>query len=157
NGWSTTARVRPSRPRALTAVRVEIDRAVRDREPEGRADGAFDQANFAAVGAHQFGDDGEPEPNTAGAGRALERFEQMRAGFLRKSRAGVGHLDHDHRAFAPAGDANLIAAGVLALARLERLHRVARESDQHAERLVGLGIDLEAAAGRPDPSARRRR
>src|SRR6058998_1763000 len=60
----------PSRPRALAAVRVEIDRAVRDREAEGRADGAFDQANFAAVGAHQFGDDGEPEPYTAGAGRA---------------------------------------------------------------------------------------
>src|SRR5947209_5658354 len=75
HGWSSTARVRPSRPRALAAVRVEIDRAVRNREAEGRADGAFDEANLTAVGAHQFGDDGEPEPNTAGAGRALERFE----------------------------------------------------------------------------------
>ena len=81
----------------------------------------------------------------------------MRAGFLRKPRAGVGHLDHDHGAFAPAGDANLIAAGVLALARLERLHRVACEIEQHAEELVGIGIDLEPALDRADPAQRRSR
>src|SRR5258707_11527960 len=129
-----------SRPRALIAVRVEIDRAVRDREAEGRPDGAFDEANLAAVRARQFGHDGKAEPDAAGAGRALERFEQMRARFLRKPGAGVGDLDHHHRALAPARDANLIAAGVLALARLERLHRVAREIEQHAEELVGIGV-----------------
>src|SRR5262249_3812973 len=68
-----------SRPCALAAAGVEIDRAVRDREAEGRADGAFDQADLAAVGAHQLGHDGKPEPDAAGAGRALEGFEQMRA------------------------------------------------------------------------------
>src|SRR5262245_65430307 len=76
----------PSRPCPLPAPRIEIDRAVRDREAEGRADGAFDQADLAAVGAHQLGHNGKPEADAAGAGRALERFEQMRAGFFGKSR-----------------------------------------------------------------------
>src|SRR5260370_23051788 len=116
-----------SRPCPLAAPRVEIDRAIRNRQAEGRADGAFDQADLAAVGAHQLGHDGEPEPDAAGAGRALEGFEQMRAGLLPESRAGVGDLDHHHRALAPARTPDLIAAGVLGVARLERLHGGARE------------------------------
>src|SRR5262249_39245639 len=98
---------RRSRPRALAAAGVEIDRAVRDREAEGRADGAFDQADLAAVGAHQLGHDGKPEPDAAGAGRALEGFEQMRARLLREPGAAVGDLDHHHRALAPAREADL--------------------------------------------------
>src|SRR5204862_1706994 len=88
-----TCGCRASRPRALAAPRVEIHRAVGDGQAEGRADGAFDQADLAAVRAHQLGDDREPEPDAAGAGRALERLEQMRAGFLRPSRTGIGDLD----------------------------------------------------------------
>src|SRR2546421_3506345 len=116
-----------SRPCPLTTPCVEIHRTVRDREPERRADGAFDQPDFAAMRAHQLGHDGEPEAHAAGAGRALEGLEQMRAGFLRQPRAGIGDLDHRHRTLAPAGDADLIAPRVLGVARLERLHRVARE------------------------------
>src|SRR6516225_11925035 len=112
----TPATTSPSRPRALAAPGVEIDRAIRDRQAEGRADGAFDQADLAAVGAHQLGHDGEPEPDAAGAGRALERFEQMRAGLLREPWPGVGDLDQHHCALAPAGDADLVAAGVLGVA-----------------------------------------
>src|SRR5262249_54825484 len=64
-----------SRPGAPAAAGVEIDRTIRDRQAEGRADGAFDQADFAAVGAHELGHDGEPEPDAACAGRTLEGFE----------------------------------------------------------------------------------
>src|SRR5262245_47842324 len=70
---------RRSRPCALAAPGVEVDRPIRDGQAEGRPDGAVDQADFAAVGAHQLGHDGEPEPDAAGAGRALEGLEQMRA------------------------------------------------------------------------------
>ena len=51
----------PSRPRPLAAL-IELDRAVGNGEAEGRPDGAVDQPDLAAVGAHQFGRDGEPEP-----------------------------------------------------------------------------------------------
>jgi hypothetical protein len=64
-----------SRARALAAVGVEIDRPVGNGDPEGRADRTLDQADLAAVRAHQFGNDGKPEPDAAGAGRALEGFE----------------------------------------------------------------------------------
>ena len=72
-----------------------------------------------------------------------------------ESRPGVGHLDHHHRALAPAGDADLVAAGVAGVAALERLHRVAREVEQDAEQLVGIGVDHEAALDRADPADRR--
>src|SRR5262249_14445259 len=131
----TIARMRippPSRACAL-APRVEIDRAVGNGDTEGRADGALDQADLAAVRTHQFGDDGKPEPDAAGTGRALEGFEQMFARLCREPRAGVGDLDHHHRALAAPGDADLIVAGVLGLARLERLERVAGKIEQDAE------------------------
>src|SRR6516225_11808290 len=89
---TSASRALASRPCPLPAPRVEIDCAVRDREAEGRADSAFDQADLPAVGTHQLGHDGKPEPDAAGAGRALERFEQMRAGLLGESRPGVGDL-----------------------------------------------------------------
>jgi len=76
----------------------------------------------------------------------------MRARLRRKARAGVGYLDHHHRAFAPAGDAHLVAAGIARRAALERLHRVARDIDQHAEQLVGVGVRHEAALDRADPA-----
>ncbi len=96
-----------------------------------------------------------PRPGAAGAGRALERLEQMRARRARKPGAGVGHLDHHHRALAPAGDADLVAAGIAARAALQRLHRVAREIEQDAEQLVGVGVDHQAALDRADPAHRR--
>ena len=57
----------------------KIDGAVGNGEPQRRADRAFDQADVAAMGAHELGGDGEAKPGAAGAGRALERLEQMRA------------------------------------------------------------------------------
>src|SRR5262249_38756112 len=127
NSCDRVMAVPPSRPHPLAAAAVELDRAVGDDDAKGRADGAFDQADLAARGAHQLGDDGEPGPDAAGAGRALERLEQVRARPLAEPGAGVGHLDHHHRALAPAGDAHLVAAGIARVTALERLHRVARE------------------------------
>src|SRR5438874_9892297 len=98
-----------SRPRALAAARVELDGAVRDGDLEGGADRALNQGNLAAMGAHQLGGDRQPKPGAAGAGRALERFEQMDARLLGNSRPGIGHFDHHHGALPHAGDADLIA------------------------------------------------
>ena len=86
----------------------KLDGAIRDRQAQGGADRALDQTDFAAVGTHQFGGDRQSKPGAAGAGRALERFEQMRACLVRKAWSGVGNFHHHHRAFTPAGDANLI-------------------------------------------------
>ena len=47
--------------------------------------------------------------------------------------------------------------GILGVAALERLHRVAREVEQDAEELVGIGVDHEAALDRADPAHRRAR
>src|SRR5262245_65282695 len=66
------------RPGALAAAGADVDGAVGDADAEGGADGAVDQADLAAVRAHQLGGDGEPEAGAAGAGRALESLEQMR-------------------------------------------------------------------------------
>src|SRR5262249_26865239 len=132
-------------PCPLAAAGLQLDRAVRDGQAEGRADRALDQADLAAMGAHQLGRDGEAKPGAAGAGRALERLEQMRARRLGNARAGVRHLDLDHGALAPSGDADLVGAGVARVAALERLQRVAREIEQHAEQLVGVGVGEEAA------------
>src|SRR5271166_5502082 len=149
-------RIAPSPHRAsrARAPRGEFDGAVRDGEPEGRPDGAFHQADLAAVGAHQLGGDGETETGAAGAGRALEGLEQMLAGALRKPRAGVGDLDHHHRALAPSGYADLITPGillvVLRVAALERGKRVARKVEQDAKQVFGVGIHGEAALDRID-------
>jgi hypothetical protein len=64
-GNAIAAANRISRTRA---PRGELDRAVRDGEPEGRPDGAFHQADLAAVGAYQLGCDGKAETGAAGAG-----------------------------------------------------------------------------------------
>ena len=37
-----------------------------------------------------------PKPGAAGAGRALERLEQVRARLFRHARPGIGDFDHDH-------------------------------------------------------------
>ena len=87
-------------------------------------------------------------------GRALERLEQMRARLVGNARPGVGDLDHHHAAFAPAGDADLVARRIARAARLQRLHGVARDVDQHAEQLVVVGIDRQPALDRDDPADR---
>src|SRR5438874_151872 len=51
-----------------------------------------------------------------------------------------------------AGDAHLTALRMARLAALERLHRVAREVEQHTEQLVGTGVDGEPALDRADPA-----
>src|SRR5207248_5747350 len=122
---------RASRPRPLAAAGAKLDGAVRDREPERRPDGALDQTDLAAVGAHELRRDREAEPGAARPGRALERLEEMRAGLLAQARAGIGDLDHHHGALAAAGDADLVAAGLVGRPGLGRLHGVAREIEQH--------------------------
>ena len=112
--------MRSGRPRALrgssvragAAMRAQLHGAVGNGQPQRRADRAFDEADFAAVGADKFGGDGEAETGAAGPGRTLERLEEMRLRPFGKAGAGVGDLDDDDRAFAPSGDADLIAAGV---------------------------------------------
>jgi len=66
--------------------------AIGNGEPERRADGALDQADFAAMRVHEFGGDGEAETRAAGAGRALERLEQMPRAPCRKIRARCRRL-----------------------------------------------------------------
>lgn len=46
---------RDLRPRPLVADALQFHRAIRYRDPEGGADGAFDQMDVAAMGADQFG------------------------------------------------------------------------------------------------------
>ena len=64
----------------------------------------------------------------------------------RDARAGVRHLDHHHGALAPPGDADLIARRIVRRARLQRLHGVARQIEQDAKQLVGIGIDNRGRA-----------
>src|SRR3954470_11000179 len=47
----------PLRRGPLVADALQFHRAVRDGDPEGGADGAFDQMDVAAMGADQFGRD----------------------------------------------------------------------------------------------------
>ena len=76
--------------------------------------------------------------------------------FSGEARPGVGHLDHHDRALAPAGDADLVAAGIVgARAAFQRLQRIARQVEQDAEQLVVIGLDHEAALDRADPADRR--
>src|SRR5260370_7691772 len=51
-----------SSPRPLVAHAQEFHRPVRDGDPEGRADGACHQMDFAPMAADQFGGDPEPDP-----------------------------------------------------------------------------------------------
>src|SRR6185369_13331726 len=104
--WSRPRMTALSR-RALFPHALQLDRAVRHHDPEGGADGAFDQVDVAAVGADQLGGDREPEPAAAGPAGALERLEQMLARLLRHAGAGIGHLQNRHRALATAAEANL--------------------------------------------------
>src|SRR6202034_4806112 len=95
------------------------------------------------------------QAGTAGAGRALERLEQMGARLFRKARAGVGYFDHHHRALAAAGDADLVAAGIAGLAALHGAERIARAVQEDTEQLVVVGLDDKAALDRADPADRR--
>ena len=65
----------------------------------------------------------------------------------RDARAGVRHLNHHHGALAPPGDADLIARRIVRGARLHRLHGVARQIEQHAEKLVGVWEVVKAEQG----------
>ena len=60
----------------LVAHALQFHRAVGDGDAEGGADGALDQANLAAVRAHQFGDDRQTEADAARAARAGERLDR---------------------------------------------------------------------------------
>jgi hypothetical protein len=137
---------------AFVAPRLELDGAVRDDDVERRPDGALGELDLAPMGAHQFGRDREAQPGAAGARRALEGLEQMLARLGGEAGAGVGDVDDHHRAFAPAGDADLVARRVVGLARLQRLHGVAGEVDQHAQQLIVVGVDHQAAFDRADPA-----
>ena len=56
---------RLSSPRPLFAYAQQFHRPIRYNDPEGRADGAFDQMDLAAMGADQFGGNGQPQPAAA--------------------------------------------------------------------------------------------
>src|SRR6516164_8261098 len=107
-----------SRAGALVAAGLKLDRPVRNLDAEGGADGSVHQVDLAAMGAHQLGGDGEAEAGAAGAGRALERLEQMGPRAFGEARPGIGHLDDGDGALAPPGDADLIASGVVGRPRL---------------------------------------
>src|SRR5689334_4037006 len=109
-------------PRPRAAMSIELHRTVRNSEPEGRANGALDELDLAAVGADKFGGDGKAEPRSTAALGRLEGLEQMLASPGRKARTGVRHLDHHHRTLATSGDANLIASRIVGRARLQRLN-----------------------------------
>src|SRR5579871_5312806 len=82
-----TQREATLRPRPLVADGQQFHRTVRDDDPEGGADGAFDQLDVAAMGADELGGDREAEPAAAGAAGGLKRLEQMLAGLVRHARA----------------------------------------------------------------------
>src|ERR1700674_1845581 len=69
-------------PRPLGAFLVERHRLVGDDHAEGGANGAGNQVDLAAVGAHELGGDGEAEPRAAAPRRSLERLEKMLARHL---------------------------------------------------------------------------
>src|SRR5262249_56626380 len=114
-------------PCPLVADGQEFYRPVRDDDPEGRPDRALDQVDLAVMGAHELGGDRKSEPTAAGAARGLERLEQMLARLLRHAGPGVGDLQDRDRAFAPAGDANLHAGGIVLRVAFQRLRCVAYE------------------------------
>ncbi len=109
--------------------------------------------------AHELGGDRKPKPGAAGAGRTLERLEQMRARLFGKTGTGIGNLDHDHRAFTAAGDADLVASwiavgtafGGLAF---HGLHGIAGKIKQDAEQLIVVGLHDESALDGADPADR---
>ena len=77
------------RSRALIPYRLQLHRAIRNRDPERRADSAFHEMDVAAVRTHQFRCDRKTEAAAARACRPLEGLEQMVARLLRNARAGV--------------------------------------------------------------------
>ena len=93
-----------------------------------------------------------PRPVPPRARRGLERLEQMLPRLGREARAGVGDLDHDDGALAPPGDAHLVARRIVRRARLQRLHGVARQIEDDAQQLVGVGVDDQSALDRGDPA-----
>src|SRR5262249_28859139 len=58
-----------SRPHALAATRAEFDGPIGNGDAEGRADGALDEPDLAAVRSHQLSRDREAETGAARAGR----------------------------------------------------------------------------------------
>src|SRR5215218_145834 len=59
-------------PCPLVADGLQFHRAVRNRDPEGGADGAFDQVDIAAMGADQFGGDCQAKAAAARPAGGLE-------------------------------------------------------------------------------------
>jgi len=132
----------------------KLDGAVGNGQPQRGADSALDQPDVAAMGANELSGDGKAQAGTAGAGRALERFEQMGSRLFREARAGVGHFDYHHRALAAAGDADLSRPG----SRVSRLSMAPTRcaiGQEDTEQLVVIGLDDETALDRADPADRR--
>src|SRR5262249_26075399 len=72
--------------------------------------------------------------------------------FSGEPRPGVGDLDHHDGALSAARDADLIARRIVGRAGFECLHGVARQVVEHAQKLVVVGVDREAALDRADPA-----
>src|SRR3954447_14491896 len=143
-----------SGPRPFAAHVMEFHRTVRYGDPEGGADGAFHEVDVATVGADQFGGNRQPEPAAVGPPGALESLEQVVAGFLRNARPGIGNLQDGNGALASAGNTDLVGRGIALRPAFQQLLRVADEIKQHAEQLIGSGVDGEPTFDRADPGDR---
>ena len=124
------------------------------RDAECRADGAWHQDDVAAMGADQFGGDGKPE---AGAARQVEPWNasNMCARALSETPGPVS--DTSITTTLPSRRPVMriwSRAGSRAPRACSALHGVARDVDQHAEKLVVVGLDREPALDRDDPADR---
>ena len=89
-----------------------------------------------------------PRPEPPGRVEPWNASNRCARAFSRHAGPGVGHLDHHHGALAPAGDAQLVAAGIVRRAAFQRLQRVAREVE---DRRGTAGPDRHRRAGRARP------
>ena len=93
-----------------------------------------------------------PSPVPPGRADPEKAWNRCSRGARRKSRPGIGHLDHDHAALAPAGHADLIPQRIVRRARFQRLHGVTCEIEQHPEHVIVVGVHLEPALDGDDPA-----
>src|SRR5205085_1045297 len=144
----------PSRVGAFTTSCTQVDRAVGNRNAEGRTDRPRHQADFTAMRAHQLRSDRQAKSCATGARRALKSLEHVGARLFGDARPGIGHLDDHDAAFTPPSNANLVTCRIARATHLQSLHRITRNIDQHAEQLIVIGLNGETAFHGHDPSNR---
>ena len=103
---------------------------------------ALDKLQGAAMRAHQLMRHRQPEPGAAAADRTAEGEEQILPRLGRQAGPGVGHEDRAHRARALARDGQAAHQRAFAVGG-HCLHGIAAEIGEHAEELLGIGVDLD--------------